>query len=51
MISVTVVLLILFLVMVIVGAVRGEFRGSAYWFQIMVGVAILVAGGVSGLLG
>ena len=40
-----IVLILLFLVMVIIGAVKDEFRASAFWFQCLVGVAILLTFG------
>jgi hypothetical protein len=34
-------LLILFCVMAVVGAIRGEFKSASYWFYLLVGVVIL----------
>lgn len=44
-------LLLLFLIAVIVGAVRGEYKTSQYWFLILFGLTALKLGGGLGILG
>lgn len=46
-----ILLVILFLIAVIVGAVRHEFQTSTYWFFILFGVVALKLAGALGFLG
>lgn len=49
--SISIFFVLLFLIAVIVGAVRREFQTSTYWFHVLIGVAILKWVGALGILG
>ena len=47
----SIVLILLFLIAVIVGAVRHEYQTSQYWFLTLIGVFLLHSAGALGVLG
>lgn len=49
--NMSIVLLILFLIAVIVGAVRGEYKTSTYWFLTLLSLVAITMGGGLGILG